>query len=274
MRLIFTFIFVILTSNNFAQSTASKSIVKFTIDSEQLKTTKTIWVYLPVSYETDSISYPVVYMFDGQNLFDKETSYVGEWKVDEYLDSSKMNVIIVGIEHGNEKRIDELTPFTNKKHGGGKANDMLNFVVETLKPEIDRKYRTKSESSNTTIAGSSLGGLTAFYAAIKYSDTFGNAGVFSPSFWINPELYNFVNSNDISRKSKFYFAAGTDEGESMVPDLEKMVSTLTENGVSLKKLETNIIADAKHNEQFWSSQFPAFMEWLMSQKTNKFLNTN
>ena len=274
MRIIIAIVIAMVGLYSHSQSTASKNIETFKLVSKQLDTTKTIWVYLPVSYKTDSITYPVIYMFDAQNLFDRQSSFAGEWGIDEYLDSKKTNAIIVGVEHGNEKRIDELTPFANQKYGGGKADDMLKFVIETLKPEIDRKYRTKTQPLYTTIAGSSLGGLSAFYAALKFPNTFGNAGVFSPSFWINPEIYDEVKNLDVSNKTRFYFTAGTNEGESMVPDLERMLSTLTDNGVSLKKIEIDIVPDGTHNEEFWGSQFPHFMEWLMSYSPNKLLYTN
>ena len=97
-------------------------------------------------------------MHDAQNLFDDDTSYVGEWKIDEYLDSiSEKEIIVIGIEHGNENRIDELTPFPNTKYGGGKGDDYLLFIKNTLKPYIDITYRTKPKAINTTIFGSSLG---------------------------------------------------------------------------------------------------------------------
>lgn len=256
------------------QSTASTNIVRLNLQSNELETEKGIWVYLPESYSNDNTSYPVVYMFDGQNLFDNETSFVGEWKIDEFLDSKNANIIVVGIEHGNEKRIEELTPFPSEKHGGGKADSMLSFLVENLKPHIDSTYRTLPDLRHTSIAGSSLGGLTSFYALLKYPDVFGNAGVFSPSFWINPEIYDLVKSSDISKKAKFYFAAGTKEGETMIPNLEKMISTLSEKGIELYKLETDIVEGAEHNEAFWSAEFPKFMDWLMAQMAAKTFHTN
>ena len=131
-------------------STASKQLATFTIKAPQLDTDKKIWIYLPKKYDSAKKKYPVIYMHDAQNLFDAKTSYVGEWNIDEKLDSLNAQVIIVGIEHGNEKRIDELTPFKNAKYGGGNADNYLRFIVETLKPEIDKKYRTKINTRNST----------------------------------------------------------------------------------------------------------------------------
>ena len=95
------------------QINAQNRYTTFQIKAPQLDTIKKIYVYLPVNYKTTNKKYPVIYMHDAQNLFDDKTSYVGEWKVDETLDSLKANVIVIGIEHGNQKRLDELTPYKN-----------------------------------------------------------------------------------------------------------------------------------------------------------------
>ena len=180
IRGFFIFIFFWMISGN-AQSTASKNVSTFSIEAPQLKTTKKIWIYLPEGYATAvKKKFSVIYMHDAQNLFDAKTSFVGEWNVDEKLDSLKAQVIVVGIEHGNEKRIEELTPYKNEKYGGGNADNYVDFIVKTLKPYIDKNYRTKTKPKNTIIIGSSLGGLVSYYAAVKYPEVFGKAGVFYP----------------------------------------------------------------------------------------------
>jgi len=260
-------LFIVLISYySIAQSTASEQVTTFTISAPQLKTEKTIWVYLPTNYTNLEKSFPVIYMHDAQNLFDAETSYVGEWKVDEYVDTlTDKQSIVIGIEHGNEKRIDELTPYKHEKHGGGKGDAYLNFIKNTLKPHIDFTYRTKPEAKHTTIFGSSLGGLLSFYAVIKFPDTFGNAGVFSPAFWINPEIFELVKATDIPMTSKFYFLAGTAEGETMVPKLEAMTSLLTSKGVQINQFESRIIEGGQHNETFWSAHFGDAYQYLIVQ---------
>ena len=106
-------ILFITSGKTFAQqNTASKQVSTFSIEAPQLHTTKKIWIYLPKNYETSQKKYPVIYMHDAQNLFDAKTSFVGEWNVDEKLDSLNAQVIVVGIEHGNEKRMEELRHFT------------------------------------------------------------------------------------------------------------------------------------------------------------------
>ncbi len=263
LELIYLVFIAFILNNISAQSTASKQVSTFTIAAPQLDTLKTIWVYLPKDYKNSEKQYPVIYMHDAQNLFDASTSYVGEWQIDEYMDTlTDKESIIIGIEHGNEKRIDELTPYIHEKYGGGKGDDYLTFIKNTLKPHIDLTYRTLSEAKHTSIFGSSLGGLISFYAAIKHPETFGKAGVFSPSFWINSEIYSFVESIEIPETSKFYFLVGTAESEDMVPDLERMLTLLKSKGVKENQIESHIIKDGKHSETFWSAHFANAYVWL------------
>ena len=269
-RFINILIISLISFTNFAQSSASENVSTFEIKAEKLDTIKKIWVYLPESYEKSQNKYPVIYMHDAQNLFDRETSYVGEWKVDESLDSiGKPEAIIIGIEHGGDKRIDELTPFPHEKYGGGKADAYLDFLVNNLKPEIDSIYRTLPDYENTGIFGSSLGGLVSFYAALKYPETFGMAGVYSPSFWINEKIYDLAEKTKLNPDTRFYFLVGTQESEEMVPDLNKMIGILTRKGLKPENFKTNFVEGGQHNEKLWSQNFPETYLWLMNYKSFK-----
>lgn len=260
LYLVFT---VFILNKSTAQSTASEQVTKFIIAAPQLNTSKNIWVYLPKSYQNSEKNYPVIYMHDAQNIFDASTSYAGEWQVDEYLDTqADKESIIIGIEHGNEKRIDELTPYKHEKHGGGKGDAYLTFIKNTLKPHVDISYRTLSDAEHTTLFGSSLGGLISFYGVLKYPKTFGKAGIFSASFWINPEIYNLAESSTIAKRSKFYFLAGTDESENMIPDQDRMVALLKQKGVKEYQIESHDIEGGQHNETFWASHFGNAYQWL------------
>lgn len=263
-KIIFAVFCLIVTTKNSAQSTASDNIQTFKINAPQLDTIKQIWLYLPAGYKDSEKSYPVIYMHDAQNLFDASTSYAGEWKVDETLDSLKdPTAIIVGIEHGGDKRIDELTPFPNEKYGGGKGAAYVDFIRSTLKPFIDSNYRTLKGPENTIIFGSSLGGLISFYAAIKYPETFGAAGVFSPSFWFSPENYEFVKRLPLDPSQKFYFMAGTKESDTEVAEVNQMISLLKEKGLKDENFNVVFIKDGEHNEKLWSQAFPKAYLWLM-----------
>ena len=273
MKIKFLNVFIVLLFciKSHAQSTASKQVSTFTIEAPQLNTQKKIWVYLPKDYQNSKKSYSVIYMHDAQNLFDAETSYVGEWKIDEYLDSINSNEsIIIGIEHGNEKRIDELTPFVNEKYGGGKGDLYLSFIIETLKPYVDLNYRSLTDNENTIIWGSSLGGLMSLYAVIKYPETFGKAGIFSPAFWINKnEIFELVKNSDINPNHKFFFLVGSEEGESiefaseMVSDQHDMVKLLLDKGINNRNVMDKVVPNGHHNETLWGTNFAETYQWLI-----------
>lgn len=263
IRGLFFFIFLWMISVGNAQSTASKNVSTFTIEAPQLKTTKKIWVYLPEGYSASAKKkYSVIYMHDAQNLFDAKTSYVGEWNVDEKLDSLKAPVIVIGIEHGNDKRIDELTPFKNEKYGGGNADNYLDFIVKTLKPYIDTNYRTKTKAKNTTIMGSSLGGLVSYYAILKYPEVFGNAGVFSPSFWFSNDIYTYTEQAP-KNKTRIYFLCGDKESEDMVAEMKKMETLLDRNRCyCLHLTKSKVVKGGEHNEKLWRDNFVNAILWL------------
>ncbi|MES2484616.1 MAG: alpha/beta hydrolase-fold protein [Bacteroidota bacterium] len=250
-----------LSSLKAQQSTASGSVQTFTLYAPQYDLNKKIWIYLPQEYNKKNKKYPVVYMADGQNIFDKATSFSGEWRVDETLDSLQAKVIIVAIEHGGDQRLNELTPYKNDEYGGGGADVYLDFIMHTLKPHIDAYYRTKKDKEHTGIFGSSLGGLTAYYAAISYPDTFGMAGVFSPAFWINPEIFGLNDFAD-TLDAKIYFMAGDAESKDMVPDMERMAALATKNAKSAKFVTEKVVPGGQHNEALWAKEFAQAFLWL------------
>lgn len=244
------------------QINAQNRYSTFEIKVPQLDTNKKIYVYLPLNYETSNKKYPVIYMHDAQNLFDAKTSYAGEWKVDETLDSLKANVIVIGIEHGNNKRLEELTPYKNEKYGGGKADSYLEFIVSDLKPYVDKTYRTKSNKNNTAIMGSSLGGLVSFYAGLKYPKVFGKVGCFSPSFWFSDKIYNLTKETK-KINTKIYFICGDSESEDMVSDMEKMENLIRDKRCDCLNLtKTIVVKDGKHNEKLWAKEFAKAYLWL------------
>lgn len=259
------FILFIASGKTFAQqSTASKQVSTFTIEAPQLHTAKKIWIYLPKNYDSSKKKYPVIYMHDAQNLFDAKTSFVGEWNVDEKLDSLNAQVIVVGIEHGNEKRMDELTPYKNAKYGGGNADNYLDFIVKTLKPVIDTKYKTKTNIRNTAIMGSSLGGLNSYYAILKYPEVFGKAGIFSPSFWFNRKEIVELTEKAPKLKTKIYFLCGDNEGDAdVILDLNQIDDLIAEKRCDYLHLTRKmIVKGGQHNEKLWRDSFVKAYLWL------------
>jgi predicted alpha/beta superfamily hydrolase len=203
-------------------------------------------------------------MNDGQNIFDTKTSYAGKWNVDETLDSIKAEVIVIGIENGGDKRLDEMTPFPHPKYKGGNADAYLDFIVNTLKPEIDLKYRTKSNTKNTAIFGSSLGGLVSFYAALKYPDIFGKVGCFSPSFWFCREDLNKLMAQTKEFDTKIYFLCGDNEGDDdVIRDMESVEKWVNTKRCECKKKNKKvIIKGGQHNEKLWRENFEKAYLWL------------
>jgi predicted alpha/beta superfamily hydrolase len=247
-------------------STASKNVhlVDEAFYIPQLDRHRRVWIYLPVGYGTSTKKYPVLYMQDGQNVFDEATSAYGEWGVDEALDSlgnQHKKLIVVAIDNGGEKRMNEYSPYDMERYGKGEGDQYVDFMVQTLKPYIDKHYRTLKDEKNTFIAGSSMGGLISFYAILKYPKVFGGAGVFSPSFWIAPQLKHIDPEIAKKVKGKIYFYAGQQESETMVPDLLNVFGQMRQNSKS--KMKTVIRAQGKHNEPSWRNEFPLFYKWVV-----------
>ena len=265
MKNIFTIVCVLQFLLCFSQeNTASKNVSTFTIEAKQINTIKRIWIYLPDNYASSSKKYPVIYMHDAQNLFNSKTSYAGEWNVDETLDSINAQVIVIGIEHGDDKRIEELTPCQHPKYNGGNAVAYLDFIVNTLKPIIDKKYRTKSNAKNTAMIGSSLGGMVSFYAAITYPNIFGKIGCFSPSFWFCRDNLNQLMTKTKEFNTKIYFLCGDNEGDDdVIRDMENVEKWVNSKRCECKKMNKRvIIKGGQHNEKLWREHFKKAYLWL------------
>ncbi len=232
----------------------------------QLSRKRRIWAYLPKSYATSTKKYPVIYMQDGQNLFNEQTAPFGEWGIDETLDTlikqTGKEAIIIGIDNGGDKRMNEYNPYDFKNYGKGEGSQYVDFMALTLKPFIDKKYRTLKDSAHTFVAGSSMGGLISLYAVVKYPNVFGGAGIFSPAFWTAPAIYEEVEKANFANSfKKFYFYAGGKESETMVPDMDKMIAIIEKKG----NYETRRLMDplAKHNEAAWRKEFADFYEFII-----------
>ncbi len=232
----------------------------------QLDRTRRIWIYLPPDYNNTELNYPVLYMQDGQNLFDTQTSFSGEWEVDETLnDLSGQGYqvpIVVGIDNGGGYRIDEYSPWFNPQYGGGEGEQYMGFIVETLKPFIDENYRTLSDRENTGIMGSSLGGLISHFGSLEYQDVFSKAGIFSPSYWFSDSVWTFTSDAGEQANIRFYLMCGGMEGENTVPDMMNMANTLREIGFAESDVKTKVVPSGQHNEALWRQEFKEAYLWL------------
>ena len=225
-----------------------------------------VWIYLPPKYDNTSKNYPVIYMHDAQNSFDKATSFIGEWEVDETLNElfkkNGKGFIVVGIENAGEERINEYTPWKNERYGGGKGEIYMDFIVNTLKPYIDENYKTKKEPKYTGLIGSSLGGLISYYGGLEYPKTFGKIGALSTSFWFSEKVVDFTKENGNLKNVKLFLLVGGKEGDDMDKDTQKMEKLLLKTGFKSKNLKTKINLEGEHNEAFWKSEFLEVVSWL------------
>jgi len=248
------------------------SIMSTNFFMSQLNRSRRIWIYVPPDYNTSAKHYPVLYMQDGQNLFDQNTSFSGEWRVDESLNTLFQNgddgIIVVGIDNGGASRINEYSPWVNPQYGGGQGDEYIDFIVETLKPHIDSVYRTRPQRQYTGIMGSSLGGLISHYGGIDRQDVFGKVGIFSPSYWFSTQCYSQVSSTGRQADMRIYLLAGQLEGSgSVVADINAMYDTLRQAGFSESELRKVTHSDGQHSEWYWAREFPAAYQWLFADVT-------
>lgn len=204
-----------------------------------------------------------MYMHDGQNLFDEATSFSGEWKVDETLDSISNACIVVGIDNGGDKRMTEYNPNDTEQFGKGEGRQYLEFIVRTLKPFIDKNFRTLRSKRNTIMAGSSMGGLITFYAGLYYPKVFGKLGILSPSLWaikdVESEIKKLAKPKTHSSQRYFFYGGGS-ENKTMVSDLKNVCELMEKH--TKAEIEMVVWPEGGHNELTWSNVFPTFYHWI------------
>lgn len=266
--------------DDFPASTASANV--HLLDSvfhiPQLDVNRTVWIYLPADYHTSGKRYPVMYMHDGQHLFDEATSQgrTGpvEWGVDEVMDTAALKMIVVAVNHNPEmkERAKEYYFRANEDCPQPRGSAYLDFIVHTLKPYVDGRFRTLSGKQHTIMAGSSMGGLITFYAGLNYPEVFGTLGVFSPSVWldygnIEKELTNLTNTQQINSQ-RYYFYAGENENRlkpdqtfvHMKDDVTRVMGLLTQK--ASPSMEVSVNPQGRHGALYWRMAFPAFYTWL------------
>lgn len=235
----------------------------------QLNRNRRIWLYLPPDYASTTKHYPVLYMQDGQNLFDNNTSFSGEWGVDEALNTlhaqGDYGCIVVGIDNGGQYRLDEYSPWVNTQYGGGQGDEYVEFMANTLKPYIDANYRTLTSDYSTGVMGSSMGALISMYAFSERQDVFSRAGIFSPAFWFagsSPATH--VATHPKQGPARVYFLAGGDEPDYVTTDLQEVASAMNTAGFTAAERKIVLPTDGEHSEWFWKREFPAAYQWLFA----------
>lgn len=231
----------------------------------QLNKTRKIWALLPHDYDSSNERYPVMYLQDAQNLFN-ENSKFGNWEIDKKLavmaEYKIGKIIIIAIEHAEEDRIKEYN-VGKTVLGKGQGKKYIRFVTETLKPFVDSNFRTKTERKFTGIGGSSMGGLVSLFSGLRYPQVYGKLMIFSPSLWVVPKL-TIDSENENSEDTKIYLYAGGDESEMMIEQVHNFKKNMIASEFVKDKMKINLSINmkGKHNETYWSDEFPKAIEWL------------
>jgi predicted alpha/beta superfamily hydrolase len=237
------------------------------VHSPQLGNSRHLLVYLPPSYGEGNGRYPVIYMHDGQNLFDPATSFAGEWAVDQTLEAASdqgMEAIVVAIPNIGPERTNEYSPFQDAKNGGGKGELYLRFIAETVKPLIDGDFRTLADREHTGIAGSSMGGLISLYGFFRFRHVFGFAGVMSPSLWFaGHAVMEWVQRQPFAG-GRIYIDVGMREGEKTMADVMRLRDILQAKGYrNLHDLLCVVDTAGDHSERAWARRLHRELRFLL-----------
>lgn len=237
--------------------------------SQVLGNEREVTVYLPAGYdEREDVRYPVLYMQDGQNLFDPHRAYVpgNHWRLQEAADAAigertARPMIIAGVDHAGPARIDEYTPVRDKKHsGGGRAEAYGRFLIEELKPAIDARFRTLTDAENTAIGGSSLGGLVSLYLALKHPDVFRGVAAMSPSvWWSDRAILGEVEAFD-GPPPRLWLDIGGREGAEALRDARELRDRIASK--SWPRFELYEDRRGDHSERAWARRVRQALEFL------------
>jgi predicted alpha/beta superfamily hydrolase len=238
------------------------------VHSPELANHRDIVVALPPSYTSSASRYPVLYLHDGQNLFDPAESYAGDWELLDTLAAHAahgVEAIVVGIPNMGEERKDEYAPFPDARHGGGRGQAYARFIVETLKPLVDREFRTRPEREATSIGGSSLGGLLSLYAFLAHPLVFGAAAALSPSLWFaRGAIFRWARPR-AAGGGRIYLDAGLREPLRTARDARRMRDLLVANGYepgsTLAFVED---PEGGHDEASWARRFRAAFPFVVA----------
>jgi len=237
-----------------------------------LRNQRDLIVYLPPGYrEQPQRRFPVLYLHDGQNLFDGATSFIPgmDWHIGQTADDlirsgAVQPLIIIGIYNVGKARIDEYTPTKAPRLGGGRADRYAKFLMQEVMPFIQQEYRALSDSRATGMGGSSLGGLLSLYLGVKYPKSFGRLAALSPSVWWNQRvIHRFAAAAPVEPRPRIWLDVGTKEGPRIVHDVEEFRDVLLQKGWQLgKDLHYQRVEGAGHNEAAWARRVGPFLQFL------------
>ena len=247
-------------------------VKKIQIPELPTKKDRRLYVSLPKDYEQSDRRYPVLYMFDGHNVFyDRHATYGKSWGMREYLRRAKLPLIVVAVECNPEgdRRLHEYSPWDFDYPPFGQVDGLgqttMDWMVYSLKPEIDREYRTLPDREHTMIAGSSMGGLMTLYAMVAYNQYFSMGAALSPSLWAaDPHLWELLEKTEIADPTRIYMDLGTaevtEEEQIAFSGMFSLAAALSASGVDVA---ARMVPGAEHNEAAWEKRIPVFMDYLL-----------
>lgn len=229
---------------------------------------RSLTVYLPPSYARSTRHYPVVYLQDGQNLFDPEESFAGSWRVDIAMDHAAargFEGIAIGIHHSREGRLTEYSPFDDPDAGPGSGREYVTYLAQTIKPLVDARYRTIPGRGTTCVAGSSMGGLISLFAFLARPDVFGAVAAMSPSLWYADRAILEVVAAAPFRAGRIYLDVGQREGEATLDDTRRLRDLLLAKGYR-KGDQLRYVEDREggHEEAAWGHRLRAALPFLLA----------
>jgi enterochelin esterase-like enzyme len=241
-----------------------------------LRNQRDLIVYLPPGYDRQpSRRFPVLYLHDGQNLFDGATSFIPgmDWHVghtaDQLIEEGRVEpLIMVGIYNAGKQRLGEYTPTRMPRLGGGRANRYAKFLLDEVRPFVKRQYRVLEEAQNTGIGGSSLGGLVSLYLGLRQPQIFGKIAALSPSVWWNERvILRFADATPVHPLPRIWLDIGTREGPRIVDDVERFRDVLIRKGWQLDhNLHYQRVEGAQHNEAAWAQRVGPFLQFLFPKR--------
>lgn len=246
---------------------------------------RNIRIFLPPKYKTNKQRYPVIYMTDAKALFDKATDGFDEWKMDETMQrlgeaNSPLTSIIVAIDNAETNRVLEYNPFNFNKTkftdaGVGVGDKFADYIALTLKPDIDKRYRTIPSSQHTMIMGSSMGGLISLYTGIKHQQVFSRiAGLSSAVMedFIGNQFLDFINQSEFKETTRIYFDMGDKEislmGKNIFADNQRIYDALIKKGIKHTNIQYKIISGGRHDQKSWGDRSEKILGWLYNAKPN------
>jgi len=231
---------------------------------------RTSYIYLPVDYGESGERYPVLYMFDGHNLFsDEEATFGKSWGLSDYLDETRTPLIIAAVEcnHEGDSRLSEYSPVSFDFRGKkivGRGKKYMDWLVGEFKPQVDEAFRTLPDRGNTFIGGSSMGGLMTLYALAKYRRYFSRGAALSPSLWVqNGEIPDFIKTASFDKQMRLFTDYGSKEFRNHSPQKELFGETfklLCDKGVNVT---ARVVPNGTHSEASWQREIPYFIPLLL-----------